>query len=160
MRYRLLFAVNALFTSAAACSSHSGTGSPGDAMAPGRGVTIDPLVQLSGAVSDPLGEPTNVRLVVGVARPADVPQFVYCDRFIVRKDFDLPTLPGTYSITGLPLGSYVFVALFLGDAATSLRAPYATYPITVDAGGVHVLSPDPTNTLNIAAEGTIGYACS
>jgi len=144
---------------AAGCSSGGG-GSAGtsgsDAAGSGSGVTFSQF-SLSGSVSDSLATLTNVRVVVGVARPSDLPQAIYCERLLVHDDHMAPALPTSYSLSQLPYGNLTLVALVLPSQTS--KAPYAAYPLTVDNEGVHYLSPMTTTKVDLSIQGTAPYEC-
>lgn len=110
---------------------------------------------LHGTVSDPLVVRSGVRIIVGVARPADLSERVQCDKLVTKSDLADQVLPSQYELT-IPTGDYVLLAIVLPAGG---RAPVGIYPITVDGEGVHYKSPNPTSSVNITIQGTMPYDC-
>ena len=112
----------------------------------------------SGQVNNPVSLVQSGRLVVGVARIADIPQKVLCDRFVVHTDISMVTLPSPYNLeTDLSEGSWGMIALLL-DGSGAPQAPATAYQIDVDADGVRC-NRAACLGFDMYMQGTMAYDC-
>ena len=134
--------------------SNDGTGA-GSGSASGSGSGSSAFM-LSGTLSDPLGSVSNQRAIVGISHESDVSGSVDCSKMVVKWDQTVPSLPATYTLADVPVGTWFLVAIL---PVKDGNAPFGVLELTVDHAGIHNNSQSTTSTVDIAVGGTTSYAC-
>jgi hypothetical protein len=143
----------------AACGgddSSDSTGQNPSGGAPGGSGTT-PQAELTGSVTNPVTASQHGRLIVGIMPNAQFSSPISCNALVVRDERSGVSLPNVYDLHQIPLGSYLLVAVLVDPS--SLTAPFAAYPISVETDGIHYKSPAATSSVDLIMQGSSSYEC-
>lgn len=106
------------------------------------------FVEATGTVSNPVSPAQSGRLIVGVAKAADVSQQIVCNKLLVKFEKNPTTLPSAFQLQRVPAGDLVLVALLI-DGSGKPQMPGAAYEVTADVSGVRFKNAPVGSSLDV-----------